>query len=130
MMRDQPREMRVDPDQLENVVPPLSDDEWRALEARPDQSAAERPRYAALGGPAHRELTVEPGTVAVGRDRHALAALALHAQPFGFSWTDVDALVEAIGCAAEVGHANVGVRLYNLADRIAALLPPREGYGV
>ena len=36
-----------------------------------------------------------------------IAALALYSQPFGFSWDDVDAI-------------------RTVADRIAALLPPRE----
>jgi hypothetical protein len=58
--------------------------------------------------------------VSVYVDRpYASAALALHGQPFGFTWDDVDALREA-----EV-HAN-DERVSAVADRIAALLPPRE----
>lgn len=52
--------------------------------------------------------------------RHALAALALHDQPFGFAWADVDMLREA----AEV-QWTPEKELLELMDRIAALLPPR-----
>lgn len=66
--------------------------------------------------------------------RHALAALALHGQTFGFTRADVDALEEAIE-----EHANAleerrpwdgymrtrNARHATLRDRIAALLPPR-----
>lgn len=48
---------------------------------------------------------------------HALAALALHGQPFGFTWEDVDWLESLEGC---------GLHVVSLRDRIAALLPPRE----
>ena len=48
-------------------------------------------------------------------DRRCVAALALHGQTFGFTWADVDALEEC-GSAANL-----------IADRIAALLPPRDG---
>lgn len=60
--------------------------------------------------------------VILPEDRHALAALALHGQPFGFTWGHVDALREVI---ADATGANLGP-LHDLADRIAALLPPRE----
>jgi hypothetical protein len=50
--------------------------------------------------------------------RHALAALALHGQPFGFTWQDVDLLRDAVDY--------LDPRIRTLADRIAALLPPRE----
>ncbi len=49
-----------------------------------------------------------------GPARKAIAALALHAQPFGFAWDDVDLLTEHVEA----------VRF--LAARIAALLPPRQ----
>jgi hypothetical protein len=55
-------------------------------------------------------------------DRHALAALALHGQPFGFTHEDVDELREAY----EADPLLVGRDVLDIADRIAALLPPRE----
>lgn len=61
-------------------------------------------------------------------DCHKLAALALHGQPFGFSHEDVGFLrsrcffeSHGIGCGDEAGKC----RYCDLADRIAALLPPR-----
>jgi hypothetical protein len=51
---------------------------------------------------------------------HALAALALHGQPFGFTWQDVDVLrYEATQGCTRAAILNM------LAYRIAALLPPR-----
>lgn len=72
-------------------------------------------------------------------DAHAAAALALHGQPFGFTWADVDGL----RLAAAYWHAKAETAEYepvqdrrawllmgdgydNLADRIEALLPPRK----
>jgi hypothetical protein len=45
-------------------------------------------------------------------DRHKLASVALARQPYGFTWGDVAALK--------------GVGMTDLADRVAALLPPLE----
>ena len=64
-----------------------------------------------------------------GPEKHAIAALALHDQPFGFTWRDVDLLHAVI---ATVGAWDVEKQDYvepefdSLAKRIAALLPPRE----
>ena len=61
-------------------------------------------------------------------NRHALAALALHNQSFGFTWEDVDALVSLRDDAADKpwhdAHYHASV-LASLAQRITALLPPR-----
>lgn len=57
----------------------------------------------------------------VDYDRHALAALALHGQTFGFTREDVEALRSL---SADL-HPN-NEPFYSLADRIAALLPPEE----
>ena len=79
-------------------------------------------------------------------DPHQIAALALHDQPFGFTWEDVDALRGVGRGLAEfmrnygTGHGIISpaaeramreamasaLFLPDLADRIAALLPPRE----
>ena len=61
-----------------------------------------------------------------GEERHALAALALHGQPFGFTWDDVDDLREIAPGFHHRGDGQVERALLDLADRIAALLPPRE----
>ena len=60
------------------------------------------------------------------KDRHALAALALHDHPAGFTWEDVE---ELRGVAEDYDGEpaqQVSPTLRYLADRIAALLPPRE----
>lgn len=79
----------------------------------------------------------EPGTARVegeaveaeGRfaaeDRRALAALALHAQPFGFRWSDVD-MIRATVLADDMHSHDDWWALQRLADRIATLLPPRR----
>jgi len=61
----------------------------------------------------------------------ATAALALHGQPFGFSWEDVERLYGAAntmdGDPSEPRtNPILAGYLCDLADRIAALLPPRE----
>lgn len=70
--------------------------------------------------------------------QHALAALALYGQPFGFTWEDWDLLREIVQEAYFGGYDGVGwsprwdmsstdygALVDRLADRIAALLPPR-----
>lgn len=54
-------------------------------------------------------------------ERHALAALCLHGQPFGFTQEDVELLRRSAENELSGGTAE---RLSGLADRIAALLPP------
>lgn len=61
---------------------------------------------------------------------HQMAALFLHGQPFGFTWADVDAirdlLAEHEGDSFHPLPQDERDRVRSLADRIAALLPPRE----
>lgn len=52
-----------------------------------------------------------------GQERHALAALALYGQPFGFTRDDI-ALLRAYA------HGGSDMRFQDLADRVEALLPP------
>jgi hypothetical protein len=65
-------------------------------------------------------------------DRLDVAALALHGQPFGFTWADVDAIRGAADEAEQEarpypsGIPEARAPFDSLADRIAALLPPRE----
>jgi hypothetical protein len=74
--------------------------------------------------------------------RHALAALALHDQAFGFTWEDVDRLREAVNDIdfshiadpeqrklMELDTRVMRAWMLDLADRVADLLPPRvSGY--
>lgn len=69
-------------------------------------------------------------------ERHGLAALALHGQPFGFRWEDVDmerntALNWQIKADLSSGEAARGFQAMadghtSIADRIEALLRPRK----
>ncbi len=78
-------------------------------------------------GPGYLYLTShEHGDFAdfsAGSDRHALAALCLHDQPFGFTREDAEWCV-----AASYAFANPHLKrnLLSLADRIEALLPPES----
>jgi hypothetical protein len=63
---------------------------------------------------------------AVGQERHALAALAGHGQPWWFTREDVRALRDDALFAMIEGHADKHDRLLNLAARLASLLPPEE----
>lgn len=62
-----------------------------------------------------------------GVPSHAVAALALYGQPLGFRHEDVDLLLHAASLIeGEWGDEVTERDLRNLADRIAALQPPRE----
>lgn len=66
-----------------------------------------------------------------GGTRHALAALALNGQPFGFTHEEVELLraaaeSEAVGIDDPVERARAGADFNRLADKLEALLPPRE----
>jgi hypothetical protein len=61
---------------------------------------------------------------------HAVAAVHLHGQPFGYTWEDVYALRWAADFATGTSLTTDYTRdkasaLHHLADRIASLLPPR-----
>lgn len=61
--------------------------------------------------------------------RHALAALCLYGQPFGFTREDVEGLSRRAENEEDVSHMMGGrgaSSLRSLATRIAALLPPEE----
>lgn len=122
--------------------PALSPEEWGQMlfswEA-PDKDEDGRPAgqvYATgiLGGPAVG-VVVESLTADDQTDQlvdvppvayHALAALALHDQPFGFTQEDVDVLAMAgdEGFAGYISDGDHYAHLRSIAARIAALLPP------
>lgn len=61
-------------------------------------------------------------------DAHSAAAVLLHDQPFGFTWEDERGLRATAKLLRNLGspyNDNVS-KILKLADRIAALLPPRE----
>ena len=107
------------------VKPALTPEEWSRLRpdlatrlawgnpgtSDPDFCGTPDPfRFTSGGGEYSDSLSVRP------ERRHALAALALHGQPFGFTREDVDLL----------WAANNGRALDSLIARIAALLPPED----
>jgi hypothetical protein len=110
--------------------PALTPEEWAELCA--DWYSVNRGPY--LGWPVAdgaRRLEIEEDKVEVHLDPdeytaipqwglHAVAALCLHGQPFGFTWDDVAMLREE----GSVGYPETGRKLRDLADRIEALLPP------
>lgn len=57
-------------------------------------------------------------------ERFLLCALLLEGQPFGFTWNDVDALRAIEGSGGQYEREEAACR--SIADRIAALLPPRK----
>jgi hypothetical protein len=108
--------------------PALTPEEWRDTGAGHDW----------------RAVTIEGGEVAVHGEmqtisvpselRHALAALALHGQPFGFTHEMVDALEDALATSVDsyagtglhdTSHAAAALAITNLRS----LLPPRENAG-
>ncbi len=73
---------------------------------------------------------VDPGAESDPRHLHALAARALHGQPFGFTNADVTSLremAEAMAAIAQTARTDVSGELRkinSIAGRIEALLPP------
>lgn len=109
---------------MDQIAPALSAAEWAGVLARGTQLDAIR-----------EQLLDTPFS------DHAVAALLLYAQPFGFSAQDVDdetqvaAYCDAMALDREgVGQAEVAATFRTLAERhreraakIAALLPPTSG---
>lgn len=77
------------------------------------------------GGATTIELPDNRALSIVGSHRHAVAALCLHKQPFGFTVEDVALLSEAAGRIEGEDHAQgpLAEALMVLGERIAALLP-------
>lgn len=114
--------------------PALTAEEWAAWRSRnPVNGHSEWVEIE--GGSA----CVEPGGVVIsgqGTDytplvlskpesRHALAAALLDGQSFGFTWADVDLLRDAGRAEDPYFDLPTCNAISDLADRIAALLPPR-----
>lgn len=103
----------------EQIPPALSAGQWAALRLE--------------GGGASARVR-EDGSLAAegsfhGGQRRALAALALHEQPFGFTWNDV-AMIRSTVLADDLHSPDDWFVLQRLGERIAALLPPRDDAGV
>ena len=61
------------------------------------------------------------GNAFMGAERMGVAALALHSQPFGFTWEDVK---ELQGISDNPDLPTITWRLDSMIKRISALLPP------
>ena len=102
----------------DDLRPALSEEEWIQyagdLSITAEWAADKRPY-----GP-DRRYTIE-------RKRHAVAAMALYDQPFGFTHEE-EAMLETQAKFYEhrgfVGDAEIGAKLRLLQAKIAALLPP------
>lgn len=111
------------------VTPALTPEEW-ATKTRNGSDPAYFPvrtiklaEYSDAEG-VWNSLTLkgQGGAVLVNHpDLHALAALALHGQPFGFTREDVSDLLWIRGTHPDI---DLGERMTSLANRIEALLPP------
>lgn len=116
----------------------MTKEEWAAKET-PGNGNWQDKRDGAVArleyDPSELYVWVESGfRVALG-SHHAVAALCLHEQPFGFTWEDVEALHEL----ARLYHAvygergnglmrrhPLGTKAESIASRIEALLPPED----
>lgn len=98
--------------------PALTKEEWARLTI--DEGQSEYAEDAVADAIAESNLNTW------GDARHALAALFLHGQPFGFTREDVELLREEAGHEIDAGNGREYRRLESLADRIEALLPPEE----
>ena len=133
-MNDQPSggSAALTPDQWQDLdyrQPARAIDSWR--ETKPERrDTDDSTQYVAQMGitydgcvtlmsRAHERVEVPPPA------RHALAALALHAQPFGFTHEDVRAVRRVVEESGALS-SSTRERLRDLAARLAALLPPQE----
>lgn len=73
---------------------------------------------------------VRNGTVGIvgipnAKANHQIAAVCLYGEPFGFTRKDVDLLREEARCCRDHWNQRLAALFFDeLADRIAALLPP------
>lgn len=120
----------------EAIPPALDAEEWRdGLHAGPDLTV--QIHRAGINGRPRLNVLVHASPVNDPRDLHAAAAMALHGQPFGFTWADVD---RHLSCADHAHSEARALRVLSadveydtearwhesMAARIAALLPPRD----
>ena len=98
------------------MKPALTKEEWEEVRRQEEGDYNKAPTVAAL----YRKIKTLPPVVSDRMD--ALAALCGWRQPWWFTHEDVRALMTAGG--REIGELEQA--LYDLAERIAALIPPEE----
>ena len=132
----------------ENGGPALTHDDWSTLDYRQspralDEWAGRKPERRGEDDPneyvAKLGLSDDGCVIAMNRAhdfvrvpppaRAALAAFALHDQPFGFTHADAATLRRAAERAGASSAPSEAELLESLAGRIEALLPPRPGPG-
>lgn len=104
------------------IRPALSAEEWAVRSLSLLDPCAVRDGVAIFGAHAtevRHKMTGASVVLHTPEQRHAVAAHVLHGQPFGFTWDMVDDL------RAYAADHDDTPRLLRIADRIAALLPPR-----
>lgn len=127
------------PARYSQIEPALTPEEWEKLFSEGNDGELERERFSIWRYDAGDPFPVEVRIRSVeeeeheytssgrkveyaslyGQELHALAALALYGQRFGFTHEDVRIL-------RDLAEELVRDDLHDLADRIEALLPPRE----
>lgn len=123
-------------DMSDSIKPALSPEEWRAGVIRDDEGWAcirnpqpgnpngDMPNNGWVRMSCEECITWLHGPRWLTR-RHAVAALCLYGQPFGFTREDAEILREYAD-EIEDGFTRRGATLRSMADRIAALLPPEQ----
>lgn len=113
---------------MSDVKPALTAEEWADFESYGVELSEGSDGVLVQSVSSRGRLDIEPaeGTIATvdneDGSRHALAALCLHGQPFGFTREDVE-LLRAVADAIQYDPTEDRV-LRSLAKRIEALLPP------
>ncbi len=111
-----------------SVPPAMTAEEWTSAYIGKDVDIYQKSR--GLDGSRRLEVNVRGhplgGSMGDQRDLHALAALCLYQQPFGFSQADVELLRlgEVSGGLIDAGDVSGLDRLHSLVSRISSLLPP------
>lgn len=120
----------------DDVKPALTAEQWKELLFTDGDSQVELynrgPMHVLRVRGLHGEYSLNHSVYTTPNAGHAVAALALHAQPYGFTWDDVDTLIgmaEWLEATMDVDPGQTvprAERARDIATRITALLPPRE----
>lgn len=126
----------------DEIKPALTAEEWAHVKDGDDDTLGLHPFIVGVDGHGHAGFNAEGILhVASGDEayiegrRHGIAAFALYGQPFGFTRNDwatltaVAELLETMAASELFRQGDLGADAYScrsIADRIAALLPPRD----
>ena len=109
----------------EKIKPALTPEEWAARGImRPAGLSHTLCAFRRRGGKLDVGLVGHEGSSTIHpQHAHAVAALLLNGQPFGFTWEMVDALRDAVECAESPDDYPLALKAVGLVE---ALLAPRE----